>query len=68
MSWASILTKFIIGILLIVLAIALGPLLIIWSLNTLFPILNIQYTWETWAAAFFLSAPFSAGSFRRHKD
>jgi hypothetical protein len=46
----SALIKLILGIILIVFAIAIGPLLGIWSLNTLFPILHIPYTWETWAA------------------
>lgn len=27
-----------------------GPLLVIWGLNTLFPVLAIPYTFETWAA------------------
>ncbi len=31
------------------------PLATIWSLNTLFPALDIQYTVETWLAAVFLS-------------
>jgi len=44
------LIKLIFGITLIVIAIALGPLAGIWSLNTLFPILHIPYTWETWLA------------------
>ena len=30
--------------------IAIGPLLTIWALNTLFPVLNIGYNMETWAA------------------
>lgn len=42
--------KLIIGIILIVAVILVGPLLGIWSLNTLFPVLNIPYIWETWAA------------------
>lgn len=45
-------------IVLIVLAIAIlviGPLLLIWSLNTLFPILNIAYGLDTWAATALLS-------------
>jgi hypothetical protein len=42
--------KLIIGIVLIVALIVIGPLLGIWSLNTLFPVLTIPYTWETWAA------------------
>jgi hypothetical protein len=46
----SALIKLILGITLIVIAIALGPILGIWSLNTLFPVLNIPLTWETWAA------------------
>jgi len=48
MTWALI--KLILGITLIVIVITLGPLAGIWSLNTLFPILNIPYTWETWLA------------------
>lgn len=44
------LIKFILGITLLVIAVALGPLLGIWSLNTLFPVLNIPFTLETWAA------------------
>jgi hypothetical protein len=40
--------------LLLVLMIALiilGPIATIWSLNTLFPVLAIPYTFETWVAA-----------------
>ena len=33
-----------------------GPILTIWSLNTLFPILAIPYTIETWAATWLLFA------------
>jgi hypothetical protein len=64
----KILLTFIAGITLLIIAVALGPLLMIWSINTLFPVVHIPYTWETWAAAFFLSAPFSAGAFTRKKD
>ena len=35
---------------LLIAVIALGPLLSIWALNTLFPVLAIPYTLETWAA------------------
>jgi hypothetical protein len=35
---------------LLVAMIAVGPLLSIWALNTLFPALAIPYTLETWAA------------------
>ena len=34
--------------------IAAGPLLVIWSLNTLFPALDIPYTMGTWFATLFL--------------
>ncbi len=46
--------KLLIGIILVVGVILVGPLLGIWSLNTLFPVLNIPYTWQTWAAFLFL--------------
>lgn len=46
----SSLVKFILGVSLIIFVIVVGPLLGIWSLNTLFPILHIPYTLETWAA------------------
>ncbi len=46
--------KFTVGISLLVVVIVLLPLLGIWSLNTLFPILAIPYTWQTWAAFFLL--------------
>ena len=48
------LIKLILGITLIIVAVVLGPLVGIWSLNILFPVLAIPYTWETWAAFFFL--------------
>ena len=48
----SALIKLILGVSLLVIIIVFGPLLGIWSLNTLFPVLNIPYTWQTWAAYF----------------
>ena len=36
---------------LIVLVVVAGPLLLIWALNTLFPVLAIPYTGWTWLAA-----------------
>ena len=44
------LIKLILGITLVVAVIVFGPLAGIWSLNTLFPVLHIQYNWETWLA------------------
>jgi hypothetical protein len=43
-------------IVLVVLVIVVGPLLTIWSMNTLFPALAIPYTLETWAAVVLLGA------------
>lgn len=50
----STLIKLILGITLIVIAVILGPIAGIWSLNTLFPVLAIPYAWETWLAFFLL--------------
>ena len=41
---------------LIVLLLVLGPLLTIWSLNTLFPALAIPYIWQTWLAVIVLAS------------
>lgn len=38
-------------VILIVGVIVGGPLALIWSINTLFPVVNIPYTFETWVAA-----------------
>jgi len=46
--------KLVVGIALIAIAVIFGPILGIWSLNTLFPVLAIPYTWETWLAYFLL--------------
>lgn len=39
---------------LFVLFLAFGPLISIWALNTLFPILAIPYTLATWSAVLWL--------------
>ena len=46
--------KIVLLIALIVLLIVVGPLLTIWALNTLFPVLAIPYTIWTWLAVIFL--------------
>jgi hypothetical protein len=48
--------KLFVLILLVVAIVVIGPLLLIWSLNTLFPVLAIPYEITTWAAALILSA------------
>jgi hypothetical protein len=42
-------------ILLLIALVIVGPLLVIWSLNTLFPVLNIAYGFAEWAAVILLS-------------
>ena len=44
----------IVGILVVI-----GPFLTIWALNTLFPVLAIPYTMETWAAMILLGGVFN---------
>ena len=49
---------------LIVIVLIAGPLASIWALNTLFPVLAIPYTIQTWAAMLLFGGMFS-GSFNR---
>jgi hypothetical protein len=46
-----------------VLMVIVGPIATIWSLNTLFPVLNIPLTLDTWMAAFLLFAGVSGVRF-----
>ena len=48
------LIKIAVAAVLIVVLVALGPWLVIWSLNTLFPVLAIEFTFWTWAAVIIL--------------
>jgi hypothetical protein len=57
-------TQLLAVILLVLIVIALGPFMIIWSINTLFPVVNIPYTLETWGASAIL---FSVVSVRPKK-
>ena len=43
-------TKLVILLILLLLIIVFGPLISIWALNTLFPVLAIPYSFETWCA------------------
>jgi hypothetical protein len=45
-------------VLLVTLVIVMGPLLMIWALNTLFPVLNIAYSFETWISIVILAGLF----------
>ncbi len=46
-------------VLLIAVLIIAGPLLLLWALNTLFPVLAIPYTVWTWLAALILGSALS---------
>lgn len=52
----SDIVKIVLAILLIVFMVVIGPLATIWALNTLFPVLAIGYTIETWFAVVVLGA------------
>jgi hypothetical protein len=41
-------------IVLVILLVVFGPFFTIWSLNTLFPVLAIPFTFETWCATILL--------------
>ena len=43
---------------LIIFLVIIGPLLTIWSLNILFPVLAIPYTWQTWVAVVIVAGIF----------
>jgi uncharacterized membrane protein YedE/YeeE len=43
-------------VILVAVLMILGPVLTIWSLNTLFPVLNIPYSMETWLAVVILGS------------
>jgi hypothetical protein len=45
-------------ILVIIALVILGPLITIWALNTLFPVLAIPYTLETWFAVVVVASLF----------
>ena len=42
----------------IIALVVLGPWLVIWAMNILFPVLAIPYTWQTWLAVLIMSAFF----------
>ena len=60
--------KVILGIFLIILLAALGPWLVVWSLNTLFPTLAIEFTFWTWCAVVILGVFFRANVTVKRRD
>jgi hypothetical protein len=60
-------TKIVLMLLLLVALIFIGPFVVIWALNTLFPVLNIPVEFNTWLAVAVLMALFRT-SFTTTKD
>ena len=52
--------KAILLVLFIVFLIVVGPLLTIWALNVLVPVVAIGYTWQTWLAVVILGGLFKS--------
>jgi hypothetical protein len=52
----------------IIFLIIIGPIITIWSLNTLFPVLAIPYNIWTWLATVFLFAAVRANVSVKRKD
>ena len=52
--------KIVLAIALILVLLAIGPWLVIWSLNTLFPVLAIEFTFWTWCAVIVIGTFFRA--------
>ena len=60
--------KIVLAIALILVLLAIGPWLVIWSLNTLFPLLAIDFTFWTWAAVVIMGTFFRANVTIKRKD
>ena len=60
--------NFLLTVIVVLIFLAVGPLVALWSLNTLFPSLGIAYTFWNWLAMFFLIAIFSPATSRDNDD
>jgi hypothetical protein len=60
--------KLVLAIAVVVVLIAIGPWLVIWSLNTLFPVLAIEFTFWTWGAVVIMGTFFRANVSVKRKD
>ena len=60
--------KLVLAIALILVLLAIGPWLVIWSLNTLFPVLAIEFTFWTWCAVVVMGTFFRANVNVKRKD
>ena len=62
------LIKFALAIAVVVVIMAIGPWLVIWSLNTLFPVLAIEFTFWTWCAVVIIGTFFRANVSVKRRD
>ena len=60
--------KIVLAIALILVLLAIGPWLVIWSLNTLFPVLAIEFTFWTWCAVVILGTFLRANVTIKRRD
>jgi len=61
--------KIILALVFIAALAVLSPFLLIWSMNTLFPVLSIPYTIETWASVIILQVFVKASiTYKRDKN
>jgi hypothetical protein len=60
--------KLVLAIVVVVALLAVGPWLVIWSLNTLFPVLAIEFTFWTWGAVVIMGTFFRANVSVKRKD
>jgi hypothetical protein len=60
--------KVTLAIAVVVVLLAIGPWLVIWSLNTLFPVLAIEFTFWTWCAVMIMGVFFRANVTVKRKD
>jgi hypothetical protein len=60
--------KLTLAIALVVVIMAIGPWLVIWSLNTLFPLLAIEFTFWTWCAVVVMGTFFRANVSVKRRD
>lgn len=65
--WDS-LWKLILGMVVIAVLLAAGPWLVIWSMNTLFPVLAIEFTFWTWCAVIILFSAIRANVSVKRRD
>ena len=60
--------KIVLAIAVVVVLLAIGPWLVIWSLNTLFPLLAIEFTFWTWCAVVVMGTFFRANVSVKRRD